>query len=1023
MPSLTPGTRLGPYEVLVAIGAGGMGEVYKARDTRLDRIVAIKVLANGLAADPQSRERFEREAKAISSLNHPNICVLHDIGRSEVRSPEGLRHFTTDQAQGFRAAGVVPDSDGADVAQGFSPAEVDFLVMEFLEGETLAARLTRGPGRLPRAVPAARSEPMFAASPDASSSPSRISPPMTVDEALGVAIQIAGALDRAHRQGIVHRDLKPGNVMLTRPESSSKSGARVKLLDFGLARLTRAGGTRSGGTGDGGDGHGLVSLADLSTPTMSSPLTMKGMMLGTLQYMSPEQIEGKEIDARTDIFAFGAVLYEMLTGQRPFNGKSQASLIGAILDHDPPRVMSFLPAMPPMLDEIVARCLAKDPDDRWQTARDLMRQLEWVAARIAVTAEAVTEGFAASQLSARARIVRVGAALAAGAAIAVAAVAWVLWPKPSAPPIVSRFAIALPESQAFTRTGRHIVALSPDGTRLVYVANQQLYLRAMHELMAAPISGTENADPSEPIFSPDGQWVAFWSGNQLKKVPVTGGTPVTLSAANNPLGASWAGDRILLGQLDPRGIVAVPANGGAPTLLVTINEKNAEQAYGPQLVGGGQAVLFTLRTGEGAWDDAAIVVHDLKTGRRTVLVNGGTDGHVLPTGHLVYSRDGTLFAVPFDETRLAVTGGPVPVQQGIGGATGGPGATQAAWSVSGSLVFVLGGASSYGDRALVWINRQGKEERAAAPLRPYGFQYETAPVKVSPDGTRVALTIVPDSVRSTPAARQSSTSGPDIWVLDIARGALTRLTFTGEGAVPVWTPDSRRVCYVSVGIHRTAFCQSADGTGQPQTLVTAGGLIAVSSFSPDGSRALVTMASGKTGNDIMMATIGPSTEVRPLITTPYDESYAAVSPDGRWLAYQSNESGRFEIYVRPFPDVEKGRWQVSTDGAVEPRWSSNGRELFFFNGLGWGVSGAGFVSRTALMSVAVQTGSGFVAGTPSEVIKWPSAAGSAYDVAPDGRFLVNVPALSATTEATGRPQMVIVQHWFDELKARVPTHR
>jgi dipeptidyl aminopeptidase/acylaminoacyl peptidase len=435
-------------------------------------------------------------------------------------------------------------------------------------------------------------------------------------------------------------------------------------------------------------------------------------------------------------------------------------------------------------------------------------------------------------------------------------------------------------------------------------------------------------------------------------------------------------------------------------------------------------VLFTMRTGEGAWDDAAIVVQDLKTGRRTVLVNGGTDGQVLPTGHLVYSRDGTLFAVPFDEARLAVTGGPVPVQQGIGAATGGPGATQAAWSVSGSLVFVPGGLSSSGDRALVWIDRQGKEERAAAPIRLYGFQYETAPVKVSPDGTRVALTINPGSVRSTPAgARQSSASGPDIWVLDIARGALTRLTFTGAAALPIWTPDGRRVCYVNSGSTRAAFCQSADGTGQPQTLVTAGGLIAVSSISPDGSRALLTVSTGKTGSDIMIATIGSSPEVRPLIATPYDESYATVSLDGHWLVYQSNESGRLEIYVRPFPDVEKGRWQVSTEGAVEPRWSSNGRELFFFNGLGWGASGAGFVSRTALMSVALQAGSGFVAGTPSAVVKWPSAAGSAYDVAPDGRFLLNFPALSGTTEAIGRPQMVIVQHWFDELRAKVPTVR
>ncbi len=927
MPTLTPGTRLGPYEVVAAIGAGGMGEVYRAKDTKLNRDVAIKVLPEIFADDTERLARFTREAQTLASLNHPNIAAIYGIEES-----------------------------------GSTRA----LVMELVEGDDLSVLIARGP------MPAA--------------------------DAVPITKQIAEALEAAHELGIVHRDLKPANIKI-------RGDGTVKVLDFGLAKAMDVG---PGGAGRPG---GL----SMNSPTLSIHATQAGIILGTAAYMAPEQARGKAVDKRADVWAFGVVLYEMLSGRAAFAGETITDIIAAVVTREPD--WTAVPAATPAsIRQLLTRCLDKDPKRRLRDIGEARFALE------SSQGSATVEETATRQSSTRAGILSVAAALAAGAAIAAAAVAWILWPKAPAPPVVSRFAIALPEGQAFTRTGRHIVALSPDGTRLVYVANQQLYLRAMHELTAAPISGTENSDPSEPIFSPDGQWVAFWSGNQLRKVPTTGGTPVTLSAANNPLGASWAGDRILLGQLDPLGIVAVPANGGAATSLVTVNAKNAEQAYGPQLVGGGQAVLFTLRTGEGAWDDATIVVHDLKTGRRTVLVNGGTDGHVLPTGHLVYSRDGTLFAVPFDETRLTVTGGPVPVQQGIGGATGGPGATQAAWSVSGSLVFVLGGTSRYFDRALVWIDRQGKEERAAAPLRPYGFQYEAAPVKVSPDGTRIALTVVPDSVRSTPAARQSSASGPDIWVLDIARGALTRLTFTGAATVPIWMRDSRRVCYVSSGIKRAAFCQAADGTGQPQTLLTANGLVAVSSFSPDGSRALVTLTSGKTGTDIMIATMGSSPDVRPLIATPYDESYGTVSPDGRWLAYQSNESGRLEIYVRPFPDVEKGRWQVSTDGAVEPRWSSNGRELFFFNGISAGGSrplGA-LTSTTALMSVAIQAGSGFVAGAPKTVVKWPSAAGSAYDVAPDGRFLVNVPALSATTESTGRPQMVIVQHWFDELKARVP---
>ncbi len=415
---LVPKTRLGSYEIVALIGSGGMGDVYQARDTRLDRIVALKVITSSGTADQELRTRFEREARAISSLNHPNICVLHDIGRER-------------PLPALVGTSAPEPSSAEDVA-------LDFLVMEYLEGETLAARLARGPAR-------------------STSSPT---PPMMVDEAVAVAIQIASALDGAHREGIVHRDLKPGNIMLIKaaragsPAGTSALGLRVKLMDFGLARLTGADTEKKGSRG-----HGMVSLAELSTPTMSSPLTRAGTILGTLHYMSPEQLKGEDVDARTDIFAFGVVLYEMLSGRRPFEGKSQASVIGAILEHDPAPITSLQPLTPPLLAELVARCLAKDLDGRWQSARDLMRQLEWIAARNGAAASIVTQS-PAEPSRIRVRLLRTSAALLTGAVIAGGAVAWMLWPTPPPPPVVSRFTFVLPEGQGFTRSVArgHIVA-------------------------------------------------------------------------------------------------------------------------------------------------------------------------------------------------------------------------------------------------------------------------------------------------------------------------------------------------------------------------------------------------------------------------------------------------------------------------------------------------------------------------------------------------------------------------------------
>ena len=950
MPTLNAGARLGPYEILEAIGAGGMGEVYRGRDTRLERTVALKVLAAGLATDVTSRERFEREAKAISSLNHPNICVLHDIGRDR---PSG--------------------SDG--------PA-VDFLVMEFLEGEALSARLTRGPSRAARSSsPASSGRPL---------------PPMTVDEVLAIAIPVAAALDCAHRQGIVHRDLKPGNVMVL-------PNGTVKLLDFGLARLTQP----VAADQTDGVGHGTVSLADLSMPTVSSPLTVKGTVLGTLQYMAPEQLEGKPVDARADIFAFGGMLYEILTGRRPFEGKSQASLIGAILDHQPPPVTAHQPLSPPILDNIVARCLEKNPDDRWQSARDLKRQLEWVAGHatsgvLPVAATAVPSSRSRSTFP-------IIAAILGGAAIAAAAVVWLLWPVAPTPSLAARFAIELPEGQTFTRAGRHTVALSPDGSRLVYVANQQLNVRSMTELESVPIRGTEKSDPAEPVFSPDGQWVAYWAGSEIRKIPIGGGTAVSLAPAGIPYGMSWSGDRILIGSSVPRGIVEVPADGGPAKTLLELDAKQAQLAHRPALVQEGKAVMFTLRTGAGPWDDASIVVQDLASGERRVLVEGGTDAHILPTGHLVYAREGALLAVPFDEKRLATSGATVPIEHGVTQvATAASGAAQWAWSQNGTLAFVPGGAFSE-ERTLVWVDRQGRVTSAAAPARAYA----TAPsaLRISPDGSRVALQVLTERTSNAGAGGSTRAPGADIWVWDVARAVLTRLTFGGQVATPVWMPDSRRVCYLR-GME--IVCQAADGSGQAQSIAATEGSTALRSVTPDGTRLLLSEASTGT-SEISMVTIGPPATKRLLLHNEFDESGAAMSPNGRWIAYVSNESGRTEVYVRPFPDVDQGRWQISTAGGVEPRWSRNGRELFFLTGganLPWEV-----------WSAAILDTEGLSVGRPALRASISNLSSNGYDVAPDGRFLFHLPLAESAEGAAQSERIVVVQHWFDELKARVPLHK
>jgi len=901
MPIL-PGRRLGPYEILSSIGAGGMGEVYRARDTRLDRIVAIKVLPTHLADRSELRERFEREARTIASLNHPHICTLHDIGQQ----------------------------DG-----------IDYLVMEYLEGETLAHRLVKGP--------------------------------LPLEQVLQYAIEIADALDKAHRKGVTHRDLKPGNIMLT------KSG--TKLLDFGLAKLKQEVAPAN------------VQLSQL--PTANDPLTAHGAIVGTLQYMAPEQLEGKEVDARTDIFAFGAVVFEMATGKRAFEGKSQASVIGAILKDDPPPISSLQPMTPPALDRTVKTCLAKDPDGRWQTASDLTRELKWIAeggSQVTLGPTAATRRI--RELGRRGLFVRVGVLLLV--AVVTALAIWNLKPTPPQP--VTRMVINLPPGQQLTGLDRGpAVAFSPDGTHLAYVARQggtlQLYLRAMDSLEAKPISGTEGA--TGPFFSPDGQWVGFFATGKLKKVSVSGGAAMALGDAAQPHGASWGSlGMIASPRTDTSTLVQVSDAGGASQPLTRFEKKDVSHRW-PEFLPGGKAVLFAASPNNTNWTNAQVVVQSLGTGERRNLIQGGMQPRYAPSGHLVYAQGGSLMAVPFDPQRLVVTGTAVPVVEGVLQSLS-TGAAQYSLSAKGSLVYVSGGVQS-AQRRLVWVNRNGAEQPLAAPAHAYRGP------RLSPDGRRVAVAI---EERET-----------QIWLYDLSRETLTRLTFEGnENYNPAWTPDGRRIAFESNKEGPTnLFWQLADGSGGLERLATSEyGNVPVS-WSPDGQLLAFYEINPSTQRDIWVLRMsGPSPgsgqvrKTQPFLRTPFNEGAPRFSPDGRWLAYASDESGRLEIYVQPYPGPG-GKWQISTEGGNEPAWNPNGRELFYRSG-------------DKMMAVEIATQPSFAAGKPRMLFEGqyqltPGAFPN-YDVSPDGQsFLMLKPSEQAQAAPT---QINVVLNWFEELKQKVP---
>jgi len=868
--TLVAGARLGPYEIVSSIGAGGMGEVYRARDTRLERTVAVKVLPAHFADAPERRARFEREARAVSSLNHPHICTLHDVGHQ----------------------------DG-----------IDFLVMEYLEGETLADRLKKGP--------------------------------LPTDAVLRYGIQIADALDKAHRQGVVHRDLKPANVMLT------KSGA--KLLDFGLAKLK---------------GPEMSAGSMLSAlPTGEKPLTEAGTLLGTFQYMAPEQLEGRDADARTDIFAFGAVVYEMATGRRAFEGKSQASLIAAILEHEPPPITTLQPMTPPALDRVVRTCLAKDPDERWQNAHDLTAELKWIAAG------ASEAGMPATVVERRRRSERGWMAATALMVVALMALALAYLRRAPAEPVPVRLSLARPAAAPYEYFDS--AALSPDGRRVAFVsytadAKTVLWLRPLDALAARPLPGSEGA--SMPFWSPDSRSLGFFAEGKLKRIDAGGGPPQVLCEAPSPRGGAWGREGVIVFASSEAGLYRVPATGGTRATATRLLPREEAHRW-PAFLPDGHHFVFL---GDAAkTEDHFLRIGSLDSEDSRDLMGAVTNAVYAPPGYLLFVRGRSLLAQPFDAKHLRLTGEPVALAEALVESAGNH---RFEFSVSDTGLLTYRSANL--DRQLTWIDRSGRR------LASVGDPGRTAYVELSPDQRRVAFVTEDQDGRDA-----------DIWIRDLARGLTSRLTFDpASDSSPVWSPDGSRIAFRSM---RTGlgdlYQKSATNPGEEELLFKSAETASPVSWSPDGRFLLFEVYAASANTDLWLLPLATPAKPEPFLKTSFDENSPQFSRDGRWVAYASDESGRSEVYVRAFP-ASSTKWQVSTGGGWRPRWRRDGRELFYLTAVG------------RLMAVSVQAAGRFEASDPRELFR--VQAGD-YDVAADGqRFLVAV-----ETEDLSASPITVVLNW------------
>ena len=882
--TLVAGTRIGSYEILAPIGAGGMGEVYRARDSKLNREVAIKVLPVAFANDSDRMARFEREAKVLASLNHPHIAAIYGLEESD----------------GMRA-----------------------LVMELVEGPTLYEQMG---GHA-----------------------------MALEETLTIVKQIAEALEYAHEKGIIHRDLKPANVKLT-------ADGNVKVLDFGLAKALEE--------------HAPVGNPSVS-PTLTIEGTRAGVILGTAAYMAPEQARGAVLDRRADIWSFGVVLYEMLTGKQPFAGATVSDTLAAVLKTEPDLKQAPVPAQ-----KLLRRCLDKDPKRRLRDIGDVWELLEEAPQAIAPSRS------------------RLGWVVAAALALIAVGASWIAYraTRPSDLKPLMRLNVDLGAEVSLSSPSGADTIISPDSTRLVYVSQNRLFTRKLNQPQATELTSAVGA--YAPFFSPDGQWVAFFAGGKLKKISVEGGTAIALcNAPNIARGGSWGDDNNIIAALNNVGVLSrIPSSGGAPAPVTELAQGELTHRW-PQVLPGGKAVLYTVHTQGSGFDEANIEVMALGDRRRKTIQRGGTFGRYLPSGHVIYINKGALFAVPFDLDTLEARGTPALVLEQVGYAVEN-GSAQLDFSRNGTLVYRSAGLSGGELVTVQWMDDMG----ATRPLFVKPGSYLNP--RLSPDGQRLALEMTEGSSR-------------DVWIYDLHRATPQRLTFGGPGnnPAPVWTPDGRYIVFTRLG--EGIFGIRADGTGKPQPLTQSKNSQIAFSFRPDGSRLAFQELNARLVFGIWTVPIeNDGTGIHAgkpevFLQTQFNSRHPAFSPDGRWLAYASDESGNYQVYVRAFADTGS-KWQISNNGGMNPEWSHARRELFFRTE----------DSEMIMVAKYAVNGDSFTSFEPRVWAKNRLAntgvIGPNYDLASDGKRIVTImPANNSETQQS-QSHVTFLLNFFDELRQRVP---